>query len=72
MRKRDDDELILTTDALEVGEVREFESFEAAYQALYASLEPGGSIDLHDEDCALVVDEPCNCTPHRMIKGAQA
>lgn len=66
------DEIILTTDALEVGEVREYDSFDEAYAALYETLEPGGSIDLHDEECALVDDKECNCVPYRMTKGNEA
>jgi hypothetical protein len=61
------------SDAIEVGEVQEFESFDEAYTALMESLEPGGWIDLHEETCALVADEPeCTCTPHRIVKGAKA
>jgi hypothetical protein len=64
---------VITTDALEIGEVREYNSFDEAYAALYSTLEPGGSIDLHDEDCALAQDGPeCTCVPHRMVKGTQA
>lgn len=63
----------ITTEALKAGEVVEYNTFDEAYSALMASLEPGGSIDLHEEDCALVVDGPgCTCTPHRMTKGAEA
>ena len=64
---------IITTEALDAGQVAEYETFDEAYAALMASLEPGGSIDLHEEDCALVVDGPeCTCTPHRIIKGPAA
>lgn len=53
--------------------VEEYETFDEAYAALMATLEPGGSIDLHEEDCALAVDGPeCTCTPHRITKGAVA
>lgn len=50
-----------------------FETFDEAYASLMAALEPGGSIDLHEEDCALAIDEPeCDCTPMRITKGATA
>lgn len=63
---------IITTEALPE-DVQEFDSFDEAYTALMAQLEPGGSIDLHEETCALVRDEPeCDCTPHRITKGAVA
>src|ERR1041385_8775052 len=56
-----------------LGDVQEFETFDDAVAALYAQLEPGGSIDLHDEDCALSVDGPeCTCTPLRLTSGASA
>lgn len=64
---------IITTEVLPVGEVVEYATFDEAYAALMASLDPGGSIDLHEEDCGLVTDGPeCTCTPHRITKGAQA
>ena len=64
--------IIVTTEVQE-DDVTEFDTFDEAYAALMAQLEPGGSIDLHEEHCALVVDEPeCTCTPHRIIKGAVA
>lgn len=64
---------IITTEVLDAGDVAEFDSFDAAYAALMSQLEPGGSIDLHEETCALVRDEPvCDCTPHRITKGAMA
>lgn len=63
--------LTITTEAIEG--VEEYETFDEAYAALMAQLEPGGCIDLHEEDCALVVDGPeCTCTPHRITKGAEA
>lgn len=50
-----------------------FDSFEEAIAALRSQLEPGASIDLHDEDCALAVDEAeCSCVPIRLNGGAQA
>lgn len=64
---------IITTEKLDAGDVAEFDTFDEAYAALMAQLDPGGSIDLHEETCALVVDGPeCDCTPHRITKGAQA
>jgi len=68
-------QLIITheVDADEDQTPTEFDSFDEAYAALMAQLEPGGSIDLHEEHCALVVDEPiCTCTPHRITKGPVA
>jgi hypothetical protein len=66
-------QIVMTTEALPVGEEVTYETFDEAYAALMASLEPGGSIDLHEEDCALVVDGPeCTCTPHRITKGPEA
>ena len=68
-------QLIITheVDADEDQTPEEFNSFDEAYASLMAQLEPGGSIDLHEEHCALVVDEPeCNCTPMRIVKGASA
>jgi hypothetical protein len=65
--------ITLTSEAVDAGEVAEFASFDEAYAHLMASLEPGGWIDLHEEDCALVSDEiECTCTPHRITKGASA
>jgi hypothetical protein len=64
---------IITTEAVDAEDVQEFDSFDEAYAALMAQLDPGGSIDLHEETCALTRDEPeCDCTPHRITKGAQA
>ena len=64
--------IIVTTEVQE-DDVTEFDTFDEAYATLMSQLEPGGSIDLHEEHCALVVDEPeCTCTPHRMTKGASA
>jgi len=68
-------QLIITheVDADEDQTPTEFDSFDEAYASLMAQLEPGGSIDLHEEHCALVVDEPnCTCTPHRITKGPVA
>ena len=66
-------QIVVTTEVLDQGDVAEFNTFDEAYAALMAQLEPGGSIDLHEEDCGLVVDEPeCTCTPHRITKGAVA
>lgn len=63
----------ITTEVLEPGAVQEFDTFDEAYAALMAQLEPGGSIDLHEESCALAADgDECDCTPHRITKGAQA
>ncbi len=67
--------ITLTSEAVEVGEVEEFSTFDEAYAHLMASLEPGGWIDLHEEDCALAADVnpgECDCTPHRITKGASA
>ena len=65
-------QIIITTES-QAEDVAEYETFDEAYAALMAQLEPGGSIDLHEEDCALVVDEPeCTCTPHRITKGPTA
>jgi hypothetical protein len=65
--------IAITTEVLEPGEVAEYDTFDEAYAALMAQLEPGGSIDLHEEDCGLVIGEPeCTCTPHRITKGASA
>lgn len=74
MSRDNDDQLnVITTDAFAVGEVQEFDTFDEAVAALYAQLEPGGSIDLHHEDCALANDEDDrNCTPLRLTSGAQA
>jgi hypothetical protein len=64
-------EITITSEAVEGEQV--FDTFDEAYAALMASLEPGGWIDLHEEHCALVADEPeCTCTPHRITKGAEA
>lgn len=53
--------------------VQEFDTFDEAIAALYAQLEPGGSIDLHHEECALAFDGPeCTCTPMRLSSGATA
>lgn len=69
----DEKPVVITTEALNAGEVAEYDTFDEAYAALMAQLEPGGSIDLHEETCGLVVDEPqCTCTPHRITKGAVA
>lgn len=66
-------QITVTTEVLEPGEVTEYNTFDEAYAALMAQLEPGGCIDLHEEDCALAVDGPeCTCVPHRMTKGASA
>jgi len=66
-------QITVTTEVLEPGEVTEYNTFEEAYAALMAQLEPGGSIDLHEEACALAADgDECDCTPHRMTKGAVA
>lgn len=62
-----------SSEPTEPGDVQEFETFEAALAALYSQLDPGGSIDLHHEDCALALDGPeCTCTPMRLTSGAQA
>lgn len=64
---------VVTTDAIAAGTVQEFNTFDEALAALYAQLEPGGSIDLHHEDCSLAVDGPeCTCTPMTLTSGAQA
>ncbi len=56
-----------------IDETAEFNTFDEAYAALMASLEPGGWIDLHEEHCALVSDESeCTCVPHRITRGASA
>lgn len=63
--------IVLTSEAHDG--ITEYETFDEAYAALMASLGPGGSIDLHEEGCALVADQPeCTCTPHRITKGAEA
>jgi len=63
---------VITSESVE-DPVQEFDSFDEAYAALMAQLDPGGSIDLHEETCALAVDGPeCTCTPHRITKGATA
>jgi hypothetical protein len=65
-------QITITSEAIDEG-VTEYETFDEAYAALMASLEPGAWIDLHEETCAMVVDEPeCTCTPHRITKGPQA
>ena len=66
-------EIVLSSEAAE-DPPREFNSFDKAYAHLMQSLEPGGWIDLHEETCALAADEPgeCDCTPHRITKGATA
>lgn len=62
---------IITTEVIEG--VTEFNSFDEAYAALMAQLEPGGIIDLHEETCGLVDDgDACTCVPHRITKGAVA
>lgn len=66
-----DDEL--AADAAPLGDVQEFDTFDDALAALYSQLDPGGSIDLHHEDCALALNGPeCTCTPMRLTSGAQA
>jgi hypothetical protein len=50
-----------------------YETFEEALAALRSQLDPGASVDLHHEDCALAVDGPeCTCTPMTLTGGAQA
>jgi hypothetical protein len=54
-------------------DVQEFETYDEALAALYTQLEPGGSIDLHHEDCALAFDGPdCSCVPLTLTSGAKA
>jgi hypothetical protein len=78
MPRDDDNELtpiLIGTDSIPVGEVREFETFDEAVRALMLDLEPGQSIDIHHEDCGLNVsdgEESCTCTPLRLGGGAQA
>ncbi len=67
-------EILLTSEAVD-DEPQEFNSFDEAYAHLMSSLEPGGWIDLHEEDCALAADVnpgDCDCTPTRMVKGPAA
>ena len=65
-------EITLTSEAAD-DEPQEFASFDEAYAHLMQSLEPGGWIDLHEETCALARDElECDCTPHRITRGASA
>ena len=60
-------------DPLEPGEVREYDSFEDAYAALYHQLEPGATLVIHDGECALVDDEDeCDCEPTELTKGYEA
>ena len=69
----DDKRAAITTDAIDHGDVQEFETFDDALAALYSQLDPGGTIDLHHEDCALAVDGPeCTCTPLSLTSGAKA
>lgn len=73
-----DDELmpiLIGSNAIQEGEVREYSSFEEAVAALYASRVPGQIIDIHDEDCGLDVaggEDSCTCTPIRLGGGAEA
>jgi alkanesulfonate monooxygenase SsuD/methylene tetrahydromethanopterin reductase-like flavin-dependent oxidoreductase (luciferase family) len=54
-------------------EPESYETFEEAIAVLRAQLDPGASIDLHHEDCALAYDGPlCTCTPLTLTGGAQA
>lgn len=73
-----DDELmpiLLGTNALADGEVREFNTFEEAMVAIKNSLEPGGVVDIHSEDCQMTAgggEDSCTCTPLRLVGGARA
>jgi hypothetical protein len=72
-RRRRKKPIVVTAEVLDDGDEQTFETFDEAYTHLMASLEPGGSIDLHEEHCALAADaEECDCTPHRITKGAVA
>jgi hypothetical protein len=56
-------------------DVQEFDTYDEAVAALYSQLEPGGSIAIHAEDCALVdgaSDDDCDCTPMTLTSGAKA
>jgi hypothetical protein len=68
MRRDDDDELAADTES-----VVEFDTFDEALAHLMSEMEPGSSISLHEEHCALAVDEAeCTCTPWNLTSGAQA
>jgi hypothetical protein len=68
----DDDEI--TAETLRPGEVREYDSFEDAYAALYRDLEPGQTLVIHDGECALTEEDPgsCSCDPIELTKGISA
>jgi len=66
-------QLIISTDAIPEGETRDYDTFDEAVAALRAQLEPGASIDLHDETCALANDGcECTCVPVTLKPGASA
>lgn len=51
----------------------EFETIEEAYAHLRATLDPGSSIDIHEESCSLAFDGPeCTCVPMRLTSGHEA
>jgi hypothetical protein len=65
-------QITITSEAIDEG-VTEYETFDEAYAALMASLEPGSSICLHSEECALVdgtEESQCDCVPLVLTKGA--
>ena len=52
----------------------EFDTFDEAVAALYSQLEPGGTIDIHEETCQLTEFDgtSCTCTPLTLTSGAKA
>jgi hypothetical protein len=65
----------LSSEPTKRADVQEFDTYDEAVAALYSQLEPGGSIAIHAEDCALVdgaSDDDCNCTPMTLTSGAKA
>ncbi len=54
-------------------EPREFETFDEAVAHAMSELEPGGTLTIHEESCALANDgDDCDCVPWDLPMGAQA
>ena len=50
-----------------------YETLDEAIAVALSELEPGGTLSIHAEGCALIDDESeCTCEPMTMTVGAQA